>query len=111
LLKFDSSVPCPHCGKAIHPQAAQCRHCQAALASYIPPASSISSSSAGASVLTVFALLVAVGSWLFVSPATAGVAGVGCACLLGIVARMVQAQHHQRLLLQQLARQNSTEPT
>jgi heme exporter protein D len=55
------------------------------------------------SLITVAAVLIALGSWLFVTQATAGVAGLCFACFLGILARLVQAERHHRALPEQVA--------
>jgi len=47
-------------------------------------------------VLTVIAILIGLISWAFVSNATSGVAGIAFACLIGILARLVQADKHHR---------------
>ena len=47
----------------------------------------------------VAAWLVALGSWLFVSNATLGVAGLCFACFMVITARIAQADDHHKALL------------
>jgi hypothetical protein len=50
-------------------------------------------------LLIIVSLGIALVSWLGVTPATLGVAGLSTACFVGILARIAQAQaHHQQLL-------------
>jgi hypothetical protein len=58
----------------------------------------------GSALLAVLAVLAGLAAWLFVSQATLGVAVLACACLCGILARLAQADHHQKNLLRMLHR-------
>lgn len=53
-------------------------------------------------LLEVVAFLIALGSWIFVSQATAGVAGICFACFLLILARLSQAQSQHAELVKRL---------
>jgi hypothetical protein len=50
----------------------------------------------------VVAWLIALGSWLFISQATSGVAGLCFACFMAIAARIAQADAHQKQQLMAL---------
>ena len=54
--------------------------------------------------------LIALGSWLFVSQATSGVAGICFACFMVIAARVAQADAHQKELLLALATRDAVAP-
>lgn len=53
-------------------------------------------------ICIVIAWLIAFASWLFVSQATSGVAGMCFACFLVISARLVQAERHHQQLVERL---------
>ncbi len=55
-------------------------------------------------LFVVAAFLLGLVAWAFVSEATLGVAIIGAACLCGILARIVQAHHHQKNSLKMLGR-------
>lgn len=54
-------------------------------------------------LFSVVALLIALLSWLFVSQATAGVAGLCFACFILISTRVAQADNHHKELMARLA--------
>ena len=56
------------------------------------------------SVFIVISWLIALGSWLFVSQATSGVAGLCFACVMLITARVAQADQHHKAQLEVLNR-------
>jgi uncharacterized paraquat-inducible protein A len=86
---------CPNCGKSIQKTAATCPHCgvdiATAIANYRPKAMP-----AGAILMLLLACGAAFLGLVLSSQATLGPAVVGIACLLGIIARIMQAQAHQR---------------
>lgn len=53
-------------------------------------------------VLVIAAIVIVLGSWLGVSNATSGVAGICFSCFLLILARMVQAEKQHKELLARL---------
>lgn len=55
-------------------------------------------------ILVIFACIVAMLGLLLMSQATAGVGVIGVACLLAILARLAQAQHHHQEAMRALHR-------
>ena len=55
-------------------------------------------------LFAIAAVLLGLVAWAFVSNATMGVAIIGAACLCGILARIAQADHHQKNSLKMLGR-------
>lgn len=58
----------------------------------------------GYHIFGILAILLGLGAWAYVTQATEGVAILAAACLCGILARLAQADHHQKNLLNMLAR-------
>jgi hypothetical protein len=99
----DAVVVCPHCAEDLIPS----RSVHAAHVIETPPAAPAARISE--TFFVIVAWLIALGSWLFVSQATSGVAGLCFACFLAIAVRLAQAdRHHKELLLSQHTRDSGS---